>query len=185
MLLTTWPNWVDLVIVTVVIRACYSGYAAGFLLEILRLAGAVTLTVLTVNYWRLGADALQSSLALRPDIANLTVFWVLFATLFLALRVLLRRVNVLLNWKRMHWTQGVSFVLGGLRGSWWVGFLMILMTSSGFVYLRESVTVRSVLGPKLVTIARTGLERVADQFPGAKHRADSVVPAWRGGQSSR
>ena len=51
--MTTWPNWVDLIILILILRMSYNGFGRGLLMEMLQLAGAVAITCLSVNYWGL------------------------------------------------------------------------------------------------------------------------------------
>ncbi len=176
--MSVWPNWVDLVIVTVIFRACYVGFARGLVAEFFQCIGAVCVTCLTVNYAKFLTAWLRPWIVWAdPTIAAFVIFWLLFLALILLVRQLLKLLRAVVKWERVHWfIQGVAIVLGGLRGLWWAGFLMIVFVSSGFVYLQASVEERSVLGPRLLGISREYLERTANQFPGAVHRSKTFVP---------
>jgi len=175
-----WPNWVDLVVVIVLLRTCYSGFGRGFLTELLNLAGVISVTAITVNYWHTLTKRLQPWLWIDPAYAPLVVFWLIFLTMALGLRWVLARVGDVIKWERLHWTiQGLGLILGGLRGLWWAGFILIVLTASGFAYLRDSVEARSVLGPRLVEIARGSMGRIADRFPGASGRGEAFVPVMK------
>lgn len=174
---TPWPNWVDLIIVILIFRACYSGFVRGILAELLSLVGAVTVTALAVNYSGVVASWLQPWLAAAPYVAALMGFWSLFGLLVVIVRVVSRRVTDVLKWERLHWfVQGVGLFLGGVRGLWWAGFLLIVLVSSGVPFLATSVEQGSVLGPRLLAVAQGGLEQVANRFPGSKHRPVPPVP---------
>ena len=175
--MTTWPNWVDLIIVTLVLRACYNGFGRGILAELLSLIGAVSVTALTVNYTETVKGKLGSWLWFNPSVNAFLVFWGLFLILLFAVRLLLRRVTEVLKWERVSWlTQGIGMVLGGVRGVWWSGFIILALSSSGFSYLQESVEHRSLLGPRLLELSQANLERIADQFPGAQGRGETLIP---------
>jgi len=182
----TWPNWVDLIIVTILLRACYSGFGRGLLAEVLNLVGAVGVTALTINYWAWLAHKLRPWLWMDTTLANFIVFAVCFLTLMFLVHFIVRRLTELLKWERLHWAiQGVGLVLGGLRGLWWSGVFLVVLTSSGVVYLRSSVEERSVLGPRLVRVAHDYLEQVADRFPGATQRGGGLlVPPMKAAASA-
>jgi len=173
-----WPNWVDLIIVIVVARGCYTGFAHGLVAEILTDVGAVAVTALTVNAWSIVLDWLRNWLIrVPPDVLAPAVFWGVFLILLMGLRIVLRRVAGLVKWERLHWTiQGIGMVLGGLRGLWWSGFLVLALTTSGFTYATASVRERSVLGRRLVQISRTGVDHVAQWFPWALERKPLLIP---------
>ena len=172
----TWPNWIDLIVVTILLRTCYSGFGRGLLAEVLNLVGAVGVTSLTVNYWEWLAHKLRPWLWVNPTLADFLVFAVSFLALIFMVHFIVRRITELLKWERLHWAiQGVGLVLGGLRGLWWSGVLLVVLTSSGVVYLRSSVEERSVLGQRLARVARDSLEQVADRFPGAGARGGGLL----------
>ena len=182
--MTKWPNWVDLVVIIIVFRTCYVGFGRGLLTELLSLAGAVSVTALTVNYasvvinvvrpWVLWAD---------PTIATWVLFWAIFFGLLFAVHQLIKLVATMLKWERLHWfIQGIGIVLGALRGLWWAGLLLLAFVSSGVMYLQASVEERSILGPRLVSLSRESLERVTNQFPGVEHRGETLVPPLKKSQ---
>lgn len=175
--MSTWPNWVDLIIVSVFLLSSYNGFGRGILAELLNLAGAVTCTVLTVNYSPIAILWMQAWVPGSPQVVAAVVFWVVFLSLLLAVRIFTRRVSDLIKWERLHWMiQGVGMVLGGIRGLWWAGIIVIGLSSAGVEYLRVSVEENSVLGPQLVTTARTVLEDVVQVFPGAAPRGTALFP---------
>lgn len=177
--MTIWPNWVDLIVVTIFLRTCYSGFGRGFLSEILNLIGAISATVLTLNYASVVTGWLRPWFWFDANVATFLVFGGLFLILIFVVHVIIRRVTDVLRWERLHWAiQGLGLILGALRGLWWSGVILILLTSSGLAYFKDAVE-KSVLGPRLVTISRDGIERLADRFPGAEHRGTTLVPPIR------
>lgn len=175
--MTKWPNWIDLVIVIVIFKTAYNGFGRGVLAELLKFSGAVVGTAFLLNYWRMAADQAVPWIPLNPTLAAFLVFWGLFIILLVILHVVVKRLCDLMKWERLHWSiQGIGLILGGLRGLWWSGFMLLAMVLSGVPYLHKSVESDSVLGPRLAKIARTGFVQVADQLPGAQHRGEVLMP---------
>ena len=175
--MTILPNWVDLIVVTVFLIACYNGFGRGLVVELLILLGAISVTALTINYSGLAARWVQSYWSAQPMLTAVLVFWGLFLILVVAMRFLLRTLTSAIKWERLHWSiQGIGLLLGGLRGLWWVGFILIALSSSGVPYLQQSVEERSVLGPRLLAAARVSLKQVADVFPGAEFQSAALIP---------
>ena len=175
--MTTLPNWVDLVIVTVILRACYNGFGRGIVAELLSLVAAVSVTAVTLNYWSTVADTFQT-LPVDSHLLAVVGFWGLFFILLIAARIVLGALMHFLKWERLHWTiQGVGMIVGGVRGLWWSGFLLVVLTSSGIVVLQRGVEEGSMLGPRLLQLSRTNLERIADAFPGGQHRTGVLIPS--------
>lgn len=175
--MSTLPNWVDLVIITVVFIKSYRGFYGGVLTELLKLIGMVSVTVLSVNFASVVTSWLAPWLTFGPVVSALIVFWLIFLSGFFLVYRMLDVVSKLVKWERLHWTtQTTGLVCGVLQGLWWAGLVLLVLTTSGFVYLQESVEQRSLLGPRLLTISRESLQQLSEWFPGAQHRLPTLVP---------
>ena len=176
--MTVWPNWIDLIIVTTIWIIGYNGFGRGLLAELLNLIGAVSVTAVTVNYSSVVTSwLLRLPLWFSPSVSAVSAFWGLFLSVWWGVRLVLKRVANVIKWERFHWLfQGGGLVLGGLRGLWWSGFILLVFSSTGVPFLRASVEERSVLGPRVLHVFRTSLERVTDRFPGAQHRSVDLIP---------
>ncbi|MBI3011835.1 MAG: CvpA family protein [Candidatus Omnitrophica bacterium] len=159
---------------------CYGGFHRGFLTELFRSLGAVAVTALTINYSGVVASWLQPWLRFDPVLVNFLVFWLLFLGLMFIRRRLLNLVARVIQWERIHWaTQGLGLVLGALQGLWWSGIILVALSSSGFIYLQQSVEERSVSGPWLLSTSREYLERLSGYFPGGENRGPTLIPPAR------
>lgn len=175
-----WPNWVDLIIITVVWAACYNGFGRGFLAELLNLVGAIAVTALSINYAGTVAGVLQPWIPFSAPVAAVVVYWGLFLMLWCVMRVVRKRAAEVIKWERFNWfIQGMGLLLGGLRGLWWAGFLLLVLSTSGYTFLLESVEQKSVLAPRLLSSFRVGLEQAGNRLPGAKLRGTTPVPPLR------
>ncbi|MBI3321234.1 MAG: CvpA family protein [Candidatus Omnitrophica bacterium] len=178
--MTMWPNWIDLIIVTVIFGTCYNGFVRGILAELFLLIGAVSVTAITVNYAAWLARWVQQWVALPPPLIAVLGFWILFFGALILGHWVIKRLTEVFKWERVHWfVQSVGLCLGGLRGLWWSGFLLIVLTSSGLPVLQTAVEQRSVLGPRLVSMARRAVSQAAERFPGAQDRGSALVPPIR------
>lgn len=179
--MTTWPNWVDLVVVTVVFTACYKAFARGFFAEVFRLVGVVSVTCLTINYSEETTGYLQPIVGhVNPTVARWLVFWVVFAFLTFIAHLLIRRLTEIVKWERIHWTiQGMAMLLGLARGLWWCAVIMVALTSSGLSYLSQSAGEHSVIGSRWLSQAEQLLDVTATQYPGGLARQGELIPPAR------
>ena len=158
----------------------YNGFGRGFLAELLNLIGAVAITALTVNYADMVAGVLRPWMPLPPPATAVVGFWGLFLILWYAARAARKRVAKVIKWERFNWfIQGMGLLLGGLRGLWWAGFILLVLSTSGYSFLLESVGKKSVLAPRLLNSFRISLEQTGNRFPGAKLRGAVPVPPLR------
>jgi hypothetical protein len=179
--MTTWPNWVDLIVIIIVVKTCYSGAAQSLLIGVLNLAGVVLLTALTVNSASVVSGFIQPWLSLVPPTSiTFTIFWFLLVGTVLGLRTGLRALMAMVKGERIHWfLQGIGAIIGGARGLWWAGVIALSMAVSGFPYLEVSTAERSLLGPPIMQYTREALGRLTDRLPGAANRVSTLVPAAR------
>ena len=177
---TVLPNWVDLIILTILFIRSYRGFYGGVLTEFFKLIGLVSVTAATVNYASVVTEWLSPWLVFGPVVSALIVFWLIFlGGCFLVYR-LLSLVSKLVKWERLHWTtQIIGLVFGALQGLCWAGLILLILTTSGFVYLQESVEQRALLGSRLLPITRESVQRISERFPGAQHRLQTLVPPIR------
>ena len=174
----TWPNWVDLIVLIFVLRGCYVGFNSGVVAEFLHALGAVAVTAGSIGYWPIVARWFQPWTGwMHPILAHIVVFWLLFLMLLFAARQLVKAMLTLVKWERLHWLlQFFAVVVGGLRGVWWAGFMLLTMTSSGVMYLQASVEERSIMGPRVTELSHQYLELVTDQLPGAVSQTETPLP---------
>ncbi|HEX9780588.1 MAG TPA: CvpA family protein [bacterium] len=170
------PNWVDLAILIVFWRGCYGGLARGLFPELVRLAVAVVITALTLNYAGIVIVTVQPLLG-GGLLAQFLLFLAFFLTLVLIARLTIRQVAKLTELDKRTWgLHALGLLVGGVRGLWWAGCLTVLLVSTGVPYLRASVMDRSLIGGRLTGIAERTLVGVADRFPGAGFRSRVLIP---------
>ena len=175
-----WPNWIDLLILYLFWIGCYNGFGRGFFAELFNLISAVAITVLTLNFSGMATAALSPWIPLPAPITSLVAFWGLFLILWYIGLNIRRWLAGLIKWERFNWfIQGMGLLLGGLRGLWWAGLAVLVMTASDYVFLKESVQEKSVLAQRLLTSFRLSLDQIGNRFPGARLRTDTPVPPIR------
>jgi uncharacterized membrane protein required for colicin V production len=158
----------------------YVGFGRGFLTELLNLIGVVAATVLTINLAPALHSIIQPWLPYPAPIAKLVTFWGLFLTLWYVSRVLRLRIAEIIKWERFNWfVQGGGLLLGGIRGLWWAGFVLVIFTSSGYEFLVKSVEEKSVLSPGLLNAFRMSFNEASHRLPGALPRGASPVPPFK------
>ena len=167
--MTTWPNWVDLILVIILWRTCYSGYNRGLIAELLSLTGAICATAGTINYAGMVGQWLSQWLPFEALLTMVVSFWVLFLIVVMITRLITKYVASFIKWERLHWVlEVVGMLVGALRGFWWAGILLVAFSSSGIPFLRRSVEERSVLSPYLLNVSYENLEYATNHFPGAE-----------------
>ncbi|MBI2885286.1 MAG: CvpA family protein [Candidatus Omnitrophica bacterium] len=177
-----WPNWVDVLIVILFLRACYSGFSRGVEAEIFSLIGAVSAAALACNFHGVLTRMVSPWWKWDPASLDFFIFVAILLVANIGFRALFQLVIGLVKWgERFSWVvQGLGLVLGGVRGLWWSGMLLALLLATGVPGLVYAIQERSMTGDRLVRTAYSTLQRVADWYPGREQRT-SVLPStqWR------
>jgi uncharacterized membrane protein required for colicin V production len=171
------PNWVDIIVLSIVLRACYNGLNRGLITELVNLAGALGVTAFTINYAGVATTWLTPWLLMPPAATRVVVFWGVFAGAWFGVRWVRRRIGQIIKWERFHWLiQGCGLLVGAIRGLWWAGFVLLAIVSTGYPGLQSSVEARSAAGPRLLRLFRASLDEVTNRFPGAGQRTGPLIP---------
>ena len=170
-----WPNWVDLVVVILTLRASYSGFGRGILAEFFYLAGTISVTALACNFYNTVAQYLTGWLPLPPEIINVGIFVSLLVSGGILLRFLISRLAAHLRAEKLpSWIQRLGFLLGAGRGLWLSSLLLWVLIGIG-PYFLQSVEQRSLTGRQLLKIGRPAIEQAAAWFPGFR-KTGVLVP---------
>ena len=170
------PNWFDLILVILVWRGAYGGLDRGAITELFMLAGAVCITALTFNYGPVVSDWARPWMMGDPR-ADFAIFGVLFLNLVLMTRIIYRRLAPATRFgQNKVLLHIIGLVFGAARGVWWCGVLTVVLTSTGWTYLSNSVTQRSLIGSRLTDLARKEVTRAVGYFPGSQYRRADLIP---------
>jgi len=151
-------NWVDIIVIILLIRGGYIGLNQGFSVELFKVVGAVGVTVFSLLYYNKLGLWLSSHSFLPLQIAEFFSFLVLI----LALLFIFKLIRVLL-FKILHLElfYGVErwggFTLGLARSVIFTSLLLFALTLLPSEYIRGSVQDKSLFGPYLKEVAPKAL----------------------------
>lgn len=147
-------NWVDIIVVTFLIRGCYIGLNQGFSVELFKTLGAIAATVLAFLYYANLGEWLKLHSFLSIQVASIISFSVLVFSLliaFKAVRILLFSIlHIELFGSLERWG---GFTLGLVRGLVFASLFLFALTLLPGTYFKQSVEERSFSGPYLKEIA--------------------------------
>ncbi len=153
------------------LRTCYSGFGRGLIVEVINLLAVVSVTALACNFYAWLAQLAVPWWHGDPGHLQFVIFAILLLTGILVTHLMIRRVVEVSKNNRLHWTlECVGMMVGGARGLWWTGVLLLMLLSLGVPYLTDSIEERSIAAPWLEPHAKQIITTVVDQFPGAMHR---------------
>ncbi|MBI4322671.1 MAG: CvpA family protein [Candidatus Omnitrophica bacterium] len=168
---TTWPNWVDLILVTLLLRTCYTGFGRGVLVELLHLVGIVGATIFACVFHGSVSRALASWVTVvGPALLDFGSFLALLALgLAVFVQFGVRALAKSVTGNRLAWSvQGLGLLVGGVRGLWWAGLALLVFLATGGAYVARSIQERSVLSPPLLAVSRTTLAQLVSWTVGSR-----------------
>jgi membrane protein required for colicin V production len=147
-------NWVDVIVIILLIRGGYIGFAQGFSVELFKTLGAVTATVSALLYYEHLAAWLTSYAFLPLQISRFISFSALVVLLLLVFKVVrvvvVKILHLELLGKLERWA---GFVLALARSVIFASLLLFVFTLLPIDYIKESVAEKSFFGPYLEPVA--------------------------------
>jgi membrane protein required for colicin V production len=147
-------NWVDVIVVILLIRGGYIGFAQGFSVEFFKTLGAVTATVSALLFYEDLAAWLTSYAYLPLQISRFISFSALVISLLLVFKVVrilvIKILHLELLGKLERWA---GVVLAMARSIIVASLLLFVLALLPVDYIKESVAEKSFFGPYLQPVA--------------------------------
>lgn len=144
-------NWIDIVVVALILIMSYRGFKKGFIVEMFKLSGIVLSIYVSLHYFSRASDFLEQ----RFPIVKL-VYWDFICFTILAVMSYLAMVaarDIFCRFVKVEAASGLNkwggLAAGFFRGSLTASMLFLLFYFSTVTYLKESVK-KSYLGSQSV-----------------------------------
>jgi membrane protein required for colicin V production len=163
-------NWVDILIVTVVLRISYVAYKDGLSHEIFPLIGSVGTAVLSLHYYRNLSQYIYQNAVKLPmrllDFLSFVILLIVIGLIFKLLRVISDKI-IKVTWHPLVEKAG-GLIVGFARGSVVVSILLVILSLMPLSYLQWSIRDRSLMGMGFLRIV-----------PGIYARVSGALPTFR------
>ena len=149
-------NYLDIIILIIMLRICYVALKTGLPVELFKLAGTLSAIFLSLHYYIILSDSMRTDIVLGLatfKFADFLIFISLVITgylLFMLLRCIFYRFIKLEAVASLSRWGGL--VLGFFRGFFMVGLICFTLLVSGLPYLNKSVE-NSSLGSRIYRVA--------------------------------
>ena len=151
-------NWIDILVVIILLRIGYVALSSGFPVELFKLLGIIAAIYLSLHYYTVWAHSFQQVAVLKliPEGILIPISFLLLVLVgdmfFVFLRAIFYRFLKLEAAPNLNKWGG--FLLGLARGILTVSLIICFFTISGITYLNKSVN-ESYSGKSLFKIAPT------------------------------
>lgn len=141
-------NWVDILVIIVMLRTSYVAFQDGLSHEIPSLIGAYICLVFSLAYYKNIASSIYYNFAKIPiDLLNLTAFIFLFFVIGFIFRILKSILDkiVKVSWNPLIEKFG-GLLAGIIKGGLVVSAILIVMVLTPLSYLKMSIMEKSLTG---------------------------------------
>ncbi len=162
-------NWVDLLVVIVLIRSSYVGFTKGISWELFRLIGIICALVGAIYFYETSSQLVSDYVPLIYPFANLITFTFLYLLIFFISKVLNGLIGKIIKIEFLSAFERVGgFFIGVLRGGILLSFLLISLLLTPLPYFEKSIKERSRTGQTVSVIAPFLYDKIASFFPALK-----------------
>ena len=148
-------NWVDFLMIALVLRMAYIGLRTGVGIELFKLFGLWLTTILTYQFYTTPlSDFLNTKVPALPiDVGDVVVFVALSTAITLVVRIIRESFFLLVKIEAQNsFNKWAGLTIGCLRGIWIASLCLFIMTISTVEYLEVSAK-SSLFGNKLINVA--------------------------------
>lgn len=148
-------NWVDFLIIAIIIRTCFIGMKTGIVTELFKLSSLWLATVITFHlYTTPVSDMLNAKIPALPLLASDVFVFVVLLTIVTIIGRIIRESILLLVKIETHNTvdRWSGLASGLLRGFWISSIGLFIMTISTVQYLETSAK-SSLFGHNVISLA--------------------------------
>ena len=162
-------NWIDLLVVILLVRSSYVGFTKGFGWELFRFIGYVSTVVATVYYYEYASQLIADYFPVVCSFSNLLSFtgiYIIILLIFKFINILIEKIIKIETVSGIERAGG--FLLGFLRGAIFTSFLLITLVFTPIPYFEKSIKERSYTGQVVIKVAPFVYEKIALVFPALK-----------------
>lgn len=172
----THINWVDILILIIVLRTSYVSFKEGLSHELFPLLGSIVMVVASIGYYsRLGSFFTENIAKIPAELANFLAFIILVVVSGIIFKLFKILVDFVI---KVEWNPSVERLGGGICGVFraFVAASLILMILSmiPLPYLQKSIRDRSLTGRYVMGIGPYIYEKIAYVIPGIKASGSSA-----------
>ena len=156
-------NWVDVLVVILMIRISYVAFQEGLSHEILPLIGSIIIIIIDLHYYEKIGLFISQNLAILPiELANFLSFLILTIIIGLAFKLLAGILNKVIKvaWHPLIEIFG-GVIFGVIRASIVASLILMIIALLPLPYLQWSVRDRSVTGMFFLKIGPSIYEKVS------------------------
>jgi uncharacterized membrane protein required for colicin V production len=159
-------NWVDLLVVILLIRSSYVGFTKGFGWELFRFIGYLSTAVAAVYFYEYASQLLGDYFPVAQSFSNLICFTALYAGalfIFKFINLIIEKIIRIETFSTVERLGGLA--LGFLRGAILTSLLLISLVFMPVPYFEKSIKERSYSGQMALKTVPFLYDKIGAVFP--------------------
>lgn len=159
-------NWIDILIIILLVRTSYVGFTKGFSYEFLTLLALLCSVMLSIHSYSFVASYLTQSINLPIGFSNFISFVILALGSYFILSFLKNFLHKFINLEMFPKFERIGgIILGFARGAVIASLVLLSMMLIPNKYLRDSIMVNSMTSNVFIKVAPTCYEYVVNWLP--------------------
>jgi len=159
-------NWVDIFIIILLVRTCYTGYARGIGYEAITLLGIIGSAILTVHNYEYLGSFFKKELNLPVGFSNLISFIMLGTGAFYVFRLVRDSIYRFFRFEISPAVERFGgLALGFIRGALMVSLILLGMLLVQRPQLSAAIKYKSYSGPMFLKVIPVAYDYAIDLFP--------------------
>jgi membrane protein required for colicin V production len=159
-------NWVDILILIILLRTSYVGFTRGLSHELLTLAGVITAIIVAIHNYKYLGSFFNNQFKLPFEFSNFIGFILLVLIVFIIIRFIRLFLYTIVKLELFPPLERYGgLVLGVTRGCLVTSLLLLCLLFIPNQYVRSSIYSNSLVGQAFLKIAPMFYERTVSVFP--------------------
>ncbi len=175
-------NWIDLLVVILLIRSSYVGFTKGFGWEFFRVIAVICAAIGAIYFYENGARLISDYIPVLYPLANQISFTSLYLIILLIIKIITLFIDKIIKLEVFSALDMIGgLVLGAGRGVILLSLLLITLMWTPIPYFEKSIQERSLTGQTISAAAPFIYEKIAVMFPALKyeHRNEELLKLTR------
>jgi len=174
----TRVNWVDVLVLIIVLRTTYVSFKDGLTHELFPLLGSIFMVVASLGYYaRLGYFLNQNMISMPIELANFITFVALVVVSGIIFKLLKFAVDYII---RFQWNPALERAGGGvcgvLRAFIAASLVLMILSMMPLPYLQRSIRENSLTGKYILAIGPYVYQKVSTLIPGLVADGNAAGP---------
>lgn len=162
-------NWVDLLVVILLIRSSYVGFTKGFGWELFRFIGYLSTAMAAVYFYEYTSQLLGDYFPVMHSFANLICFTGLYAGILFIFKFINLLIEKIIKIETISTVEKIGgLLLGFLRGAILISLLLISLVFTPIPYFEKSIKERSYTGQVVLKTVPFLYDKLGAIFPALK-----------------